>query len=792
MPKIASLAFAIPWRLPSRARAACREFCSLSASSSASAPTERPERHRKAKPQRQRKKPQGAAAWGTEEDDIDEPLVAHGRRQIAFREDAAVAQHALHWHRVDVQRNQDVMDSLRHASCTKADRWWESWEAEWDEDWDWEEKWAGIDNQIATGQDDPRRPKGPLLQLAGSSSSSYSPVAALNHSQLTRAMVAARQRHTEELEWQALCRRADLVAVAMTPAELLAVCRCVGERQSGQLKLLWKLASLVVERVNAFTAEDLACLANVYSSGEAVHHGMLNVVALVLANEEDERVMGPLLAEDVLSSFARANYPLPLLLGEFRRIVLSADDGVVPLLPSRVALRALHSLVQLKALDEELLAVLLPLALGVSQSGFSSAPSFPEACNAASWACSARQVLLSLSPNSSTHAAASETSQALTVTDVPSRMSGEEALVRVLQVLRATLAERQLSFLKVVPTMQAAPLCVIPERESISASQVDGHALLSAAELLMAEGTKEDALQVSDLLKAAVGSSASTNAWSLQDQVRWLHLGAAVGIKAAGVLPPAVVETTLTSILAKKPGELVSSAASLALLLPRLVDTFGTAIAAATTDVGIALCKALLPDLFRLRLSEAREASQGCLQLATRLPKVAPLSATLLQATIDGLPAKIKAECVFHKRGGQGPGGPEIAAWCSLLADNELHGAESPEEIWLLLAEEAKRALAASGLGKDEDDPSMSGAVVAIEVLEALRRVKRNGWSASDPATPLGAVFDAVQREWRRATAIDGVELEDAEHEALPIIATEEHRLRVIFQEVGVQAPTDC
>ena len=63
-------------------------------------------------------------------------------------------------------------------------------------------------------------------------------------------------------------------------------------------------------------------------------------------------------------------------------------------------------------------------------------------------------------------------------------------------------------------------------------------------------------------------------------------------------------------------------------------------------------------------------------------------------------------------------------------------------------------------------------------------------WRILDQESPLGIVALAVQTQWKRAIARDG-ELEDPLHEP-PAIPSEDARcLKHLFEESGIELPTD-
>ena len=675
-------------------------------------------------------------------------------------------------------------------------RWWDSWDAEWDEGWDWEEKWQSTrpdgmpagPSEIVSGKDDPRRPRGPLWPSLDADG--YQPVATLNHSQLVAAIVAARNGHADELQWQALCRRAELVAMSMTPAELLAVARCVAERQSGQLRLLWKIAMFVVEHLGSFTVQDLACLANVYSSIDSVHHGMLNVVALILASSDDERNLDHVLAVDILASFARAQYPLPLLLQEARKALLTDTANLTP----RLALSALQSLSTLEALDGELLAALLDRAL------LDSGPqqSVQQAFATAAWAWQVRTLLEKVDESHLPDMPETEEKDR----EVPST-AGREALERITEVLSESLQSCDLRRLRLIQA-DDGPLCLLVS--SGKPSQMPSKFLLASA-LLLTHRKEPDGRYGSlaiELVAAAAGSAPQLAAWSTEQQVQWLR----VAVEAAEAAPTASKAELVLPLLQAIPGHasylLIPEAACLASLLPRVLAHYPSSVAAvaAVTEASSALAEAVCPELFRLRVHEARQVLHAYCTLLAELEladqahaqALLPHASTLFQKILDGFPAKLKSESVFHRRGSGGQPSPrELAAWCALLSDVDLvHplGVKVPERIWELLAAECQEALTAAGLGQESLDEE-SGAAIAEQMLQAfVRKQGEYGWDIANSETPLGVMAEAVQVLWRRAVARDG-ELEDPMHEPAAIPGEDAVRLRRLMAQQGLDLPEE-
>ena len=755
---------------------------------------------------KQRASPRGAYSWGQDESQNFWGL-RPGVVDRKFQEDALVTKDALKWHRKETQFSGEIEDSswAQRSNEGSKHRWWDSWEAEWDDGWDWEEKWQSrrldgtpAGSEVIVGKEEPRRPKGPMWLQEGV----YQPVPTLNHSQLAEAIVDARNKRVDELHWQALCRRAELVAMSMTPAELLAVSRCVAERQSGQLRLLWKIATFMVERIGSYTTTDLVCLAHVYSSLDAVHHGMLNVVALILASPEDERMMDATLAVDALKSFARAQYPLPLLIGEVRRILLCENSS--ELKPS-MALSALDSFSRLKGLDGELLSTLLPTVLGP----VSSAEGLAQICAAASWAYKEPRK-------------AAEASQTVNLTkelEKTAWMSLSQAHREILNTLVKRLEYSKLQQLQVLrqkgqTSFQAwkmrgsaaltasLPLCVVPTLDHEMAS-VKGDLLLAAAHLLVDAGTSEQDTDTrakysklaGEILIAAAGTSTKLALWPSAEQVQWLT----IAVQIAEVSPPPqetlttltpLIPLMLRSISALEASKLTMISAEVADVLPRILKSYGKVTISDVSVTVNLLCNAVRPELYRLRLQETYRVLHGSLTIQASVAESIESTAVadLLKTVLQSLPTKLKSESVFHQN--SRPSGADLAAWCSLLANFELISpANVPEEVWKLLSLESQNALVASGLG--EISGEVSGAAVAKQMLDAFLQVKDHyHWKITDDTTPLGIIALAVQTQWKRAIARDG-ELEDPMHEPAPIPTEDATSLKHLFENSGIELPTE-
>ena len=749
----------------------------------------------------------------------------------SFREDALAADKALKWHRKEVQFSGEVGDSFlepSHSSCETGhgDRWWDSWEAEWDDGWDWEEKWQSqrldgtpaAPTEVVVGKDDPRRPKGPMWLQDGD----YRPVPSLNHSQLAEAIVDA-HKQVDELHWQALCRRAELVAMSMTPAELLAVARCVAERQSGQLRLLWKIATFMVERLGSFTTTDLVCMAHVYSSLDAVHHGMLNVVALILASPEDERTLDATLAVDVLKSFARAQYPLPLLVNEVRRVLLQCDASE---LKPTMALSALDSFSKLKCLDEQALGCLLPCVI----STVPAAESLAQICAAASWGCRQKpEVQTKLQEQSEKEANVANMAPTKDLIETQLLMSVSEAQNAILSTLVERLQHCRWHQLQVVrhkaqPSVgwkrEAAqlssqnPLCVVPTSGHMGS--VKGDLLLAAAQLLV--GKQPDmslrrAQLAGQILVAAVGTSSKRALWSPEQRAQWLTIAADIAQicpSTSSELPATLIPAMLESISFVEAAKLTMVSPAVADVLPRILVSYGQPAVSEASKTVRFLCDAVRPELYRLRLQETYRVLQGSFESQALLlgfegdsaAEVEPSFSALLTAILDSLPAKFKSESVFHRKG-VSQSGMELAAWCSLLANISSASSASaarlddvapglpdvPEAIWKLLAVECQDALAASGLGQEQGE--VSGAAVARQIMDSFLKVRDvYNWRILDQESPLGIVALAVQTQWKRAIARDG-ELEDPLHEPPPIPSEDARCLKHLFEESGIELPTE-
>ena len=701
-----------------------------------------------------------------------------------FEEDALVAKKTLQWHRKEAQFTGEVYGCFLESQTNRT-RWWDSWEVDWDDGWDWEQKWQSqrsdgspaAPSEVIVGKDNPRRPSSPMwLENDGH----YRPVPSLNHSQLAEAIVDAPKKKVDELHWQALCRRAELVAMSMTPAELLAVARCVAERQSGQLRLLWKIASLMVERIGSFTTTDLACLANVYSSLDAVHHGMLNVVALILASPEDEREMDAILAIDVLKSFARAQHPLPLLVNEVRRVLLSDPTELKP----SMALSGLESFSKLKCLDGEILGCLLPYVLSTGP----AAESVAQICAAASWAYRQKLEVQQMS-DMSVSEALSDAQEAI-LSSVLERL--QHCRWQQLQVLRAKRFDSS-SF----SSPQNCVDCVVVVPTSGQMASVKGELLLAAAQLLASQ-LQSDSIDSSprqlakQILTAAVGTSSKLLLWSVEQRVEWLTVAADLAERSQE-LPILALLGSFHSLEAAK---LTMISPTVATVLPRIL-TYGQPVASEVSQTVKLVCEAVRQELYRLRLKETYQVLEGAFKAQALLGDFGESGAielsvsSLLSAILDSLPAKFKSESVFHRKG-VSQSGLELADWCTLLASASftMDTISVPESIWKLLALECQSALAASGLGQ-ENGESFSGAAVAKQMMDSFLKVKDiYHWDILDQETPLGLMSLAVQSQWKRAIARDG-ELEDPMHEPAPIPSEDALCLKHLFQESGIELPTE-
>jgi len=591
----------------------------------------------------------------------------------------------------------------------------------------------------------------------------------------------------------------------LTPAEVLAVVRCVAERQAGQLKLLWKLASMIVEKLAAFTTDDLVCFATAYASLDAIHHGLLNVIVLILADEEDERNMTSLQAVELLVAFSRAKYPLPLLI-EIAKRELTKATKCTGKLPPEVALSGLASLTELGELDEACLAALLPQALAPQALALHGSTALPNACAACSWALVASKHLLGMQANLFVEGRAEHRAAP---TSAP---WSQNALLTVAAAARGALALHELRHLRLLQSGtndDIGPKCLVPARDSTSSStqMVNGEALLATAELLAMAGTRlpEDAAIVSYILEGAVARPGRAEMWPLHLQVRWLALAGQGAIKiapTAAELAPvdtsAAAASLVQALTAAKPHALLPKAPELLGAVCTLTKWKSGPEAAPTlpdaAKLACVIAKEAQKSLFRLTLCESHAVVRDCLWLSAHLPKrqaatLEPEAVELLSIAAASLPAKFRAEAVFHRRGAGGVAAEDVVAWCALLADAELlaaagtdgSGINAPEildETWSHALEEALQVVRRGDL----DDAAT--ALLASFVAEGRRR----GWDVKDKQSPLGCLTMAIGAEWERAVARDG-ELEHPYHEPACISLDVEKRLRELFHELGVSPP---
>jgi len=384
-------------------------------------------------------------------------------------------------------------------------------------------------------------------------------------------------------------------------------------------------------------------------------------------------------------------------------------------------------------------------------------------------------------------------------------MAGDEAFDLVTRAARGAMKRVGLHHIRIVPD-QAGPSCLLPSQDGFRVSSVDGEALLATAELLASTGRRMLRTDHSDVtedapLAIALWQSAmrpgQAEMWPLALQVRWL--GVAVkgsecvdgvqGIAAA----PEVLAGLLAAIAAQPVHALLPHASPLFAALSGIAASQGLGghsggVAANTTTLACLLVKEIRQNLFRLTLKESCCVLDGCFQLRPKLPadKAAALQAEaqlLLAKAIESLPAKFRAETVFHRKHHQGIASSDVVAWCHLLANDTLlqfaNGARAvPDDTWKHLAQEACQVIERGDL--DDAAATLLGAFVA--------EGRRRRWSAADTQSPLGSVVAALRSEWQRVIACDG-ELEDPIHEPLPMPEAVEHRLRELFAELEIAPP---
>ena len=412
---------------------------------------------------------------------------------------------------------------------------------------------------------------------------------------------------------------------------------------------------------------------------------MLNVIALILSSPEDERTMDVTLAVDILRSFARAHYPLPLLINEVRRILLNNSGET---LKAPLALSALESFSKLNSLDGELLGLLVPHV--VAQSKGSSAPgSLAQICGAAAWANAARRALESigeeLSPSKENREDES-TTEIRPVTGV--WMSGMEAQKAIIDALEESFRHSRLERLQVVPHAKPpsaeghgfdfrsqgtpqSPLCMVPSSQTgLPPALVKGDLLLAGTQLL-AKASKHQSAQLSaELLQSAIGSS-KTALWPPQELLLWLEIAILIAETPPEAGHAEVVVLILQS-MSSQAANLTTSAPSLANALPRILESYGAPVRSAVAELTQLLCESIPPQLYRLSLQDTYRVLEGSLKVQALLGESLEASDLLTASTLKSLPMKFKSEAVFH-RSNTGPrtSGPELAEWCSLLATLE-------------------------------------------------------------------------------------------------------------------------
>lgn len=381
-------------------------------------------------------------------------------------------------------------------------------------------------------------------------------------------------------------------------------------------------------------------------------------------------------------------------------------------------------------------------------------------------------------------------------------MAGAEALAAVLAAAREALAQHDTRSLRVVRggSGDQAVRCVLPcLAGSRVATAVDGEALLAAAELLADStltGTQSPGSTCGDASIAAalvegVARAGGVEMWPPALQVRWL----CATVSSLQFLQDIRALTASAVILLKRLCEqpmhgLLPHAPRLFAALRELSETDSGSFAASTTSaLACLLVKEVRQNLFRLTLQESHVVIRDCLRFTANLPTdwVAPVraeAALLFKMAVDGLPAKFRAECVFHRRSTEGLAPADVVAWCSLLADGALLDVVGnvdavPEETWSHALHEALEVIRCGDL--DDAAPALLGAF-AVEG-------RRRNWSADDELSPLGAMVVAVKSEWQRAIIRDG-ELEDPIHEPARIPDSVEQRLRELFDALGIPPPS--
>ncbi|CAJ1369168.1 unnamed protein product, partial [Effrenium voratum] len=178
--------------------------------------------------------------------------------------------------------------------------------------------------------------------------------------------------------------------------------------------------------------------------------------------------------------------------------------------------------------------------------------------------------------------------------------SGNMVTQVVLEKLKEALKQCRLQQLQLVSS--GAPLCVVPTLAG--RAQVPGNAVLAAA-CLLATDNSESRQKAGELLRAVASSSAKLTLWPPEQRVRWLSVAAAVDASDEAV---ALILENLASI----PKQLALCSPVLAELLPRVA---ANGLHAEAEAAGRALCDALVPELYRLRLPESQRLLAGCLEL---------------------------------------------------------------------------------------------------------------------------------------------------------------------------------
>jgi len=370
-----------------------------------------------------------------------------------------------------------------------------------------------------------------------------------------------------------------------------------------------------------------------------------------------------------------------------------------------------------------------------------------------------------------------------------------DSLVR--EVIRTCFDTHDVASLR-VRRGEKVPSCMVPVRVDASsastspvASIVDGEMLLAAAEFFaqvsagVSSRAPPDGVLKADVRHAAslvegIVRAGSMDMWSVQSQVRWLT----VAVAALHSMEPDSVSTVTSAIVESLHSlpvhTLVLHSPTIFCSLHRLLET-GQAdlIGSIVSSFACRVASEVNSNLFRLSLADAHGVVDGSLRVANLLPlddAMRSEAASLFVTAVDSLPAKFRAEQVFHRRRDQAIDTAVVGGWCSLLSSDTTQPVA--EAVWEHLAKEAVQLV-----DRGELDNTIAD-ILSSFMREGLRRK----WDPADVSSPLGSISASVVHEWRRNVARDG-ELEDPEHEPVPIAAETADRLRELFRDLPHQSP---